>query len=109
MCYSEDDQCIFLQEHKKYNGLAEIEAKVKYTHLCRSLKTYGITFFLVKVRNWHTDCHTLAPFPCLSAVQLSVNLSMNCDISFCPPTTLAGEREREKEREEERGGGIIVY
>lgn len=35
-------------EHKKYAGLAEIEAKVKYTHLCRSLKTYGITFFLVK-------------------------------------------------------------
>ncbi|XP_076439084.1 talin-1-like isoform X2 [Babylonia areolata] len=35
-------------EHKKYGGLAEIEAKVKYTHQCRSLKTYGITFFLVK-------------------------------------------------------------
>ncbi|XP_025081470.1 talin-1-like isoform X4 [Pomacea canaliculata] len=35
-------------EHKKHAGLAEIEAKVRYTHLCRSLKTYGITFFLVK-------------------------------------------------------------
>ncbi|KAL8568329.1 hypothetical protein ACOMHN_040902 [Nucella lapillus] len=35
-------------EHKKYAGLVEIEAKVKYTHQCRSLKTYGITFFLVK-------------------------------------------------------------
>ncbi|XP_070178806.1 talin-1-like [Littorina saxatilis] len=35
-------------EHKNYKGLSEIEAKVKYTHQCRSLKTYGITFFLVK-------------------------------------------------------------
>ncbi|XP_064596457.1 talin-1-like [Liolophura sinensis] len=35
-------------EHKKFVSLSEVEAKVKYTHLCRSLKTYGITFFLVK-------------------------------------------------------------
>ncbi|XP_067653820.1 talin-1-like isoform X2 [Haliotis asinina] len=35
-------------EHKKWAGMSEIESKVKYTHLCRSLKTYGITFFLVK-------------------------------------------------------------
>ncbi|XP_055955771.1 talin-2-like isoform X4 [Patella vulgata] len=36
------------QEHKQHAGLSEIEGKVKYTHQCRSLKTYGITFFLVK-------------------------------------------------------------
>ncbi|XP_055873161.1 talin-1 isoform X5 [Biomphalaria glabrata] len=35
-------------EHKKFVGMAEVEAKVKYTQICRSLKTYGITFFLVK-------------------------------------------------------------
>ncbi|KAK2151018.1 hypothetical protein LSH36_379g01082 [Paralvinella palmiformis] len=35
-------------EHKKLAGMSEIEAKVKYTQLARSLKTYGITFFLVK-------------------------------------------------------------
>ncbi|XP_059140472.1 talin-2-like isoform X4 [Physella acuta] len=35
-------------EHKKFVGLTEVEAKVKYTQFCRSLKTYGITFFLVK-------------------------------------------------------------
>jgi talin len=29
-------------------GLLEVDAKVKYTQLARSLKTYGITFFLVK-------------------------------------------------------------
>lgn len=29
-------------------GLSELEAKLKYTQLCRSLKTYGVTFFLVK-------------------------------------------------------------
>ncbi|GAB1607177.1 talin-1-like isoform X1 [Argonauta hians] len=36
------------QEHKTHQGLSDIEAKVKYTQCCRNLKTYGITFFLVK-------------------------------------------------------------
>ncbi|UYV77351.1 TLN1 [Cordylochernes scorpioides] len=35
-------------EHKKFSGLPEIEAKVQYVTLARSLKTYGVTFFLVK-------------------------------------------------------------
>ncbi|XP_070547100.1 talin-1-like isoform X3 [Ptychodera flava] len=35
-------------EHKKLRGVNELDAKVRYTQLCRSLKTYGITFFLVK-------------------------------------------------------------
>ncbi|XP_023231887.1 talin-2-like isoform X2 [Centruroides sculpturatus] len=35
-------------EHKNYAGLAELDAKVKYVSLARSLKTYGVTFFLVK-------------------------------------------------------------
>ena len=30
--------------------LKDVRAKVRYTQLARSLKTYGITFFLVKVR-----------------------------------------------------------
>lgn len=37
------------QAHKQLYGLNEVEAKVRYTGLARSLKTYGITFFLVKV------------------------------------------------------------
>lgn len=35
-------------EHRKQIGLSEIEAKVKYCQLARSLKTYGVSFFLVK-------------------------------------------------------------
>uniref|UniRef100_H2ZQQ1 FERM domain-containing protein n=1 Tax=Ciona savignyi TaxID=51511 RepID=H2ZQQ1_CIOSA len=35
-------------EHKLFENLSEIEAKVKYTKNCRALKTYGVTFFLVK-------------------------------------------------------------
>ncbi|XP_059352131.1 talin-2-like isoform X2 [Daphnia carinata] len=35
-------------EHKKHNGLTEIEAKVAYVKTARSLSTYGVTFFLVK-------------------------------------------------------------
>ncbi|GAB6032133.1 hypothetical protein CHUAL_010792 [Chamberlinius hualienensis] len=38
---------VFL-EHRKCYGQKELEAKVKYTALARSLKTYGVTFFLVK-------------------------------------------------------------
>ncbi|XP_065168829.1 talin-2-like isoform X5 [Atheta coriaria] len=36
------------QEHAKHNGLSDLDAKVLYTKLARSLKTYGVTFFLVK-------------------------------------------------------------
>lgn len=35
-------------EHKKYYGLSELEAKAKYVGEARSLPTYGVTFFLVK-------------------------------------------------------------
>lgn len=35
-------------EHKKYIGLPELEAKVLYTRTVRALPTYGVTFFLVK-------------------------------------------------------------
>ncbi|KAL5020158.1 hypothetical protein ScPMuIL_003050 [Solemya velum] len=35
-------------EHKNWESLTEVQAKSKYTHQCRNLKTYGITFFLVK-------------------------------------------------------------
>lgn len=41
---------MFLQAHKNYQNMTEIEAKVSYVKLARSLKTYGVSFFLVKVR-----------------------------------------------------------
>ena len=37
------------QEHKKLFGTSEIDAKVKYVKLARSLPTFGVHFFLVKV------------------------------------------------------------
>ncbi|KAA8590100.1 hypothetical protein FQN60_014034 [Etheostoma spectabile] len=36
------------QDHKDCGELTEIEAKVKYVKLARSLLTYGVSFFLVK-------------------------------------------------------------
>lgn len=36
-------------EHFKHKDLSELDAKVLYTKNARSLKTYGVTFFLVKV------------------------------------------------------------
>lgn len=42
-------------EHKKHVGLSELDAKVLYTKTARSLKTYGVTFFLVKVLHQETN------------------------------------------------------
>uniref|UniRef100_A0A672PQ11 Talin 2 n=1 Tax=Sinocyclocheilus grahami TaxID=75366 RepID=A0A672PQ11_SINGR len=36
------------QDHKTCGEMMEIEAKVKYVKLARSLRTYGVSFFLVK-------------------------------------------------------------
>ncbi|NWR96575.1 TLN1 protein, partial [Motacilla alba] len=36
------------QAHKECGNMSEIEAKVHYVKLARSLKTYGVSFFLVK-------------------------------------------------------------
>ncbi|KAM9377709.1 LOW QUALITY PROTEIN: talin-2 [Pholidichthys leucotaenia] len=36
------------QEHKNCGEMTEIEGKVKYVKLARSLQTYGVSFFLVK-------------------------------------------------------------
>lgn len=43
------DEKIF-REHKKLVGLVEANAKYRYVQLCRSLKTYGITFFDVQLK-----------------------------------------------------------
>uniref|UniRef100_A0A8C2I840 Talin 2a n=1 Tax=Cyprinus carpio TaxID=7962 RepID=A0A8C2I840_CYPCA len=45
-----DKACEFggIQEHKACGEMTEIEAKVKYVKLARSLRTYGVSFFLVK-------------------------------------------------------------
>ena len=44
----EIDKRIF-QEHRKLQGMTKLNAKVSFVQLCRSLKTYGVTFFLVQV------------------------------------------------------------
>ena len=49
------ERMIFI-EHRKCSGLTELEAKARYTQLARALKTYGVTFFLVKVSL--LKCHT---------------------------------------------------
>ncbi|XP_009696123.1 PREDICTED: talin-2-like, partial [Cariama cristata] len=40
--------CSNVKEHKNCGEMTEIEAKVKYVKLARSLRTYGVSFFLVK-------------------------------------------------------------
>ncbi|KAJ3025177.1 UNVERIFIED_CONTAM: Talin-1 [Siphonaria sp. JEL0065] len=40
-----------VNEHAKLQGLSELNAKFRYVQLSRSLKTYGITFFLVKEKH----------------------------------------------------------
>jgi len=59
-CYSIIYIIIFrtvFQEHKKLSGLDELQGRYKYVQLCRGLKTYGVTFFLVKVFLSLLGCH----------------------------------------------------
>ena len=35
-------------EHRKLIGMTELNGKLRYIKYCRELKTYGVTFFLVK-------------------------------------------------------------
>jgi talin len=37
-----------MQHYRECTGMNELDAKVHYVQRCRSLKTYGVTFFLVK-------------------------------------------------------------
>jgi talin len=48
---SKDTEKKMYSEHKKLQGLNELNAKYRYVQLCRSLKTYGISFFMVKVKS----------------------------------------------------------
>lgn len=43
---------LLFQAHKNCRNMSEIEAKVCYVKLAHSLKTYGVSFFLVKVEQW---------------------------------------------------------
>ena len=48
-------------DHRKLHNLSEINARFRYIQLCRSLRTYGVTFFLVKVRGrLNLACSVLA-------------------------------------------------
>ena len=38
-----------LEGHRKLNGVPEIEAKLRYVKLARSLPAFGVSFFLVRV------------------------------------------------------------
>ena len=48
-----------MQDHKNCGEMTEIEAKVKYVKLARSLPTYGVSFFLVKVRSLRSESPAL--------------------------------------------------
>lgn len=41
-----------IQQYQKLGNYDEKEAKLRYVQLCRSLPTYGITFFLIKVSRY---------------------------------------------------------
>ena len=59
-----------MQDHRELVGLhlSDVDAKVKYTQKARSLPTYGITFFVVKVA--HIDLYSL--FHLISTIVVTV-------------------------------------
>ncbi|EPB69166.1 hypothetical protein ANCCEY_11744 [Ancylostoma ceylanicum] len=46
---SKENEKKIVQRYKELSGTSDLDAKSKYVHMCRGLKTYGVTFFLVKV------------------------------------------------------------
>ncbi len=60
ICISRIFTFSLLQAYQKLNGLQEKDAKVRYIQKCRSLPTYGITFFLIKASDYliHDSCTT---------------------------------------------------
>lgn len=50
--------------------MSEIEAKVRYVKLARSLKTYGVSFFLVKVGYGYFSLPALTSTLTLSSLSL---------------------------------------
>lgn len=50
---AEDIEKSIYSVYRKLHNLNEINAMFRYFQLCRSLRTYGITFFLVKVKSWY--------------------------------------------------------
>lgn len=76
--------------------MSEIEAKVRYVKLARSLKTYGVSFFLVKVEQLLPWPHfritkiLLLQCPCVVSpaaspqpMLLQFLLHLSCCISLC--------------------------
>ncbi|EFO84615.1 hypothetical protein CRE_03910 [Caenorhabditis remanei] len=45
---NKDNEKKVVAMYKELSGTSELDAKSKYVHLCRGLKTYGVTFFVVK-------------------------------------------------------------
>lgn len=62
--------------------MTEIEAKVSYVKLARSLKTYGVSFFLVKVNVSIERSSAISKQHCVIAVML---------------ISLSGKNERQKQ------------
>lgn len=94
---------LLLQAHKSCGDMSEIEAKVRYVKLARSLKTYGVSFFLVKVEQlllWpHFRLTEILLLHCPSVVTpaaspqpmlLQFFLHLSCCISLCTAFLLLG-------------------
>lgn len=75
---------LLLQAHKNCGNMSEIEAKVHYVKLARSLKTYGVSFFLVKVEQQHLWSHFK-----LANILLLQHPSICCVLSCYPSTYVA--------------------
>lgn len=45
---SKENEKKIIELYRELSGKSELDAKSKYVHLCRSLITYGVTFFVVK-------------------------------------------------------------
>ena len=65
-------------DHRRLHNLSEINAKFRYIQLCRSLRTYGVTFFLVKVKKGLILTHLFKIVWCSELSPLSPSFRKRC-------------------------------
>ena len=93
-------------DHRKLHNLSELNAKFRYIQLCRSLRTYGVTFFLVKVSRQLYVCVCVCTCVCCIRSAYGSKGAFNCVLSRLEHAAWGGQlsppsSKQERPREQE--------
>ena len=72
-------------EHAKLEGMTTLNARLRYVQLCRSLKTYGVTFFPVQEAAVLSQKKRDKPLDILLGVSRDSVMRMDVSTKVCKP------------------------